>query len=120
METWELIGPAGDLIIEERITRLPPRQFYDISVYELIIQSIAIDSTKKGKGKIEDVQMSPKSIGAFPLAAGSALGDQRIDVYSEARLNRNPGGVRRLDMRQWHEDVPEPLDPIEQRLPRLP
>ncbi|MEK6249526.1 MAG: RICIN domain-containing protein [Planctomycetales bacterium] len=115
VETWEIVGPGGEVVIEERISELPPRQLYDVSVYELIIQSISIDNTKKGKGRIEQVNASPKSLGAFPLPAGSALADQTIDVFEEAELQENPGGVRRIDPSRWQQ-APEKIHPIERRL----
>ncbi|HIF31135.1 MAG TPA: hypothetical protein EYG57_10470 [Planctomycetes bacterium] len=77
---------------EEVATQLPPRSLYDISVYEVIVQSVAIDRTVPG-GKIEDVQYAPKSLGWFELPP---LGEQtNIDVYEQATAMKNTGVVKK-------------------------
>ncbi len=99
---------------EEVVTQLPPRSLYDISVYEVIVQSVAIDRTVPG-GKIEDVQYAPKSLGWFELPP---LAEQtNIDVYEQATAMKNPGAVRRIDPRRWEksEEAPDPLEELLKR-----
>ena len=61
--------------------------------------------TKRGQGRIEDINFSPRSIGIFPVAPGGQLRTGTvIDVYGAAQAERNPGAARRLDMRQWKVD----------------
>lgn len=98
--------------VEEYAYELPPQQLNDVSVYEFFLQSVAIDRTKRGNGKIEDINWSPKSIGIFPIPPGNLLRDKvTIDFYGEAKSESNPGGVRRLDMSRWKIDntVPKGL-----------
>jgi len=101
VETFAVPSPLG--IVEEQQTFvLPPETLYDISVYELFLQSIAIDRTKRGAGAIEDENWSPKSIGVFPIPPGEQLRDgDVIDVFDAARRQQNPGAVRRLDLQEW-------------------
>jgi hypothetical protein len=100
VETIETLGRA-----ERHVYDLPPQPLYDISVYELFLQSVAIDRTKRGKGKVEDINWSPKSIGILPVPPGELLRDgTTLDVFAEAKSERNAGAVRRLDMEQWKVD----------------
>jgi hypothetical protein len=114
VEIYERVRANGQVEREEFETEIPPSNRYDLSVYELIVQSIAIDRTVKG-GKIEDVQYSPKSIGWFELPAGPALMDGEIDVYSAASDQENPGQVRPINVEQW-QPKPAAADPVESLL----
>jgi hypothetical protein len=121
-ETWEVPLRTGEVVLDERETPIPPKPLYRVSVYELFAQSIAIDGTKRGKGRIEDVNYSPKSVGAFPSPAGSSLKDgSSIDVYERAERQKNPGAVDRIDPREWSGRPSRENDPVEQLLrPRRP
>ena len=114
VEIYERILPNGLVEREEFVTELPPRVRYDSSVYELTVQSIAIDRTVKG-GKVEDVQYAPKSVGWFELPPGPALQDGTVDVYPAAVEQANPGQVRRIDPTQWQPKTDRP-DPVESLL----
>lgn len=120
VETWEIPLRSGEVRVEERRTELAAKQFYNVSVYELFVQSIAIDATKRGKGKIEDVNYSPKSVGAFPIAAGAGQQSGSIDVYKVAVRRRNPGGVDRIDPSEWRSDELPATDPIKKLLRERP
>ncbi len=70
---------------------------YDISIYEIFLQSIAIDRTGTSPNPIEDVNYQPRSIGIFQVPPGAQLPQNaRIDVMQTAQQSRNPGGVRPL------------------------
>lgn len=114
VEVYERVLPGGFIEREEFVTDLPPATRYDVSVYEVIVQSIAIDATVKG-GRVEDVQYAPKSVGWFELAAGPALEDGVIDAYAVAKSQRNPGMVRRIDPSEWNPK-PAAKDPVESLL----
>lgn len=101
VETWERRHANGSVSVEEIVAELPPRSLYDVSVYELIVQSVAIDRTKRGAGRIEDIQRSPKSVGIFPVSPGDSLHAGTTDIYQAAKRQGNPGGVRRLDPQRW-------------------
>jgi hypothetical protein len=111
VEIYERVLPNGVVEREEFATEIPPAVRYDLSVYELIVQSVAIDRTVKG-GKVEDVQYAPKSVGWFELPPGPALTDGTIDVYPAAVEQANPGQVRRIDPAQW-QAKPAAVDPVE-------
>lgn len=117
VEVYEQVLPGGLVQREEFATPLPPTARYDVSVYELAAQSIAIDRTVPG-GKIEDVTYSPKSIGWFELPAGESLPDGTLDVYAQAKAQGNPGQVRRIDPQQWQPQV-EQKDMVEELLDQL-
>jgi len=104
VENFQVTGPLGGTRIEQQVYEIPAQALYDVSVYELFLQSVAIDRTKDGGGKIEDVNWSPKSVGIFQLPAGAALEEGSVlDVYAAAKAAENPGGVRRLVLENWKQ-----------------
>ncbi|MCA9132121.1 MAG: hypothetical protein KDA45_03170 [Planctomycetales bacterium] len=118
VETYELRSPLGDWERQQLVTAIPPAAYYDLSVYEEHLQSIAIDRTGKSPNRIEDVNYVPKSLGWLPLPAGSSLpAVGQVDVYRRAKLANNPGAVRRLDREQPAE--PPPADRLESLLNEL-
>jgi hypothetical protein len=114
VEVFERGLPNGLVQRDELVTALPPAPRYDASVYELIVQSIAIDATVRG-GKLEDVQHAPRSIGWFEFPPGDLLPDGPLDVYDVAKAQQNPGQVRRIDPQQW-QPGPAAADPVESLL----
>lgn len=114
VETVELFDPLGGWQRQQFVTDIPPRAFYDLSVYAEHLQSIAIDRTGKSPNQIEDVNMVPKSIGWLPLPAGAALPPVgRLDVYQRALAANNPGAVRRFDPRQFDaQPAPDRLEAL--------
>ena len=99
---------------DEFATPLPPAVRYDVSVYELALQSITIDRTVPG-GKLENVNYSPKSVGWFELAPGPELGSGPLQVFQTAAGQKNPGAVRRIDPTEWQPDL-KPTDPVQSLL----
>lgn len=118
VETVETLGPLGAWERQQFTTAIPPLAFYDLSVYEEHLQSIAIDRTGKSPNPIEDVNYVPKSLGWIQLPAGGSLPTHsRIDVYQRAVAANNPGAVRRLDPKQF--DQAPPNDRLENLLQEL-
>ncbi|MEO8270007.1 MAG: hypothetical protein ABI557_09810, partial [Aureliella sp.] len=118
IETVELLNPLGGWARQQLVTTIPPSSFYDLSVYEEHLQSIAIDRTGKSPNQIEDVNFVPKSVGWIPLPAGAGLPSLgRMDVYPRAQASNNPGAVRRLDPRQF--DAPQRTNPLDSILQEL-
>lgn len=114
IETIETLSPFGGWERQQFTTSIPPTSFYDISVYEIHLQSIAIDRTGKSPNPIEDVNYAPKSVGWFPIAAGPSLpAAGRLDVFAQAEAANNPGAVRRLDLEKRAES------PTEDRLEKI-
>jgi hypothetical protein len=126
-ETISLARDAGGTLVEvyeygvpgltqrdEFVTPLPPAVRYDVSVYELAVQSISIDRTVPG-GKLENVNYSPKSVGWFELAPGPELESGSFDVFQTATRQKNAGAVRRIDPSDW-EPHARPADPVESLL----
>lgn len=112
IETYEIRSPLGGWEQQQFTTQVPAARVYDLSVYEEHLQSIAIDRTGKSPNPIEDINYVPKSVGALSLIAGPELPERsRIDVFARALAARNPGAVRRLDMRQAVE--PSRSTPLE-------
>ncbi|MCA9157631.1 MAG: hypothetical protein KDA72_04850 [Planctomycetales bacterium] len=118
IETVELRNPLGVWESQQFVTAIPPSAFYDLSVYEEHLQSIAIDRTGKSPNQIEDINFVPKSVGWIPLPAGAGLPSvSRLDVYPRAQASNNPGAVRRLDPRQFDNSTPSnPLESLLQGL----
>lgn len=117
IETVELLNPLGVWERQQFVTAIPPSAFYDLSVYEEHLQSIAIDRTGKSPNQIEDTNFVPKSVGWIPLPAGEGLpSTSRLDVFPRAQASNNPGAVRRLDPRQFDDPPANPLESILQEL----
>jgi hypothetical protein len=96
VETFEL-SSSGVWDQQQRTYQIPPVPLYDISIYEVFLQSIAIDRTGTSPNPIEDINYQPRSIGIFPIPAGAELPEvATIDVMQTAERSKNPGGVRPL------------------------
>jgi len=118
VETYEIRGPSGVWDRQQYVTEIPPAAIYDLSVYEEILQSIAIDRTGTSPNPVEDVNYQPKSVGWLPLPAGTGLPDTgQIDVFAEAQAAKNPGAVRRMNP-QSLEKPSRGADPLESILER--
>lgn len=97
VESIEVMDLAGNWSQQQYTTPIPPSVLYDISVYEIFLQSIAIDRTGKSPNPIEDINMQPRSIGFFLVPPGDAIREGSVlDVYRVAEDAKNPGAVRRL------------------------
>ena len=107
---------SGEVTVEHREFQAPPKQLYSVSVYERFVQSIAIHATQKGKNRIEDINFSPKSVGAFPIPVGAVLKNGPIDAYNAARRQRNPGAVDRIDPSDWQSSERPDTGPIKKIL----
>jgi hypothetical protein len=116
VETWEVPLRSGEVVLDERETPIPAEQLYSVSVYELFVQSIALDATQKGRQKIEDINYSPKSVGVFPVPAGAALQDSTVDAYTAAKRQKNAGAVARIDPSEWRAGESRETDPIKKIL----
>ncbi len=107
-ETIEIRSALGIWERQQFVTAIPPAAYYDLSVYEEHLQSIAIDRTGKSPNPIEDINYVPKSVGWLPLPPGTALpSSSRIDVFPQAQAARNPGAVRRMDPKQFDKVPPQ-------------
>ena len=115
VEAYEVRTPLGTVERQEFETRVPPAIYYDISVYEISLKSIAIDRTGKSPNAIEDVNYQPKSVGWFPLPPGAALTSGPLDVVRIAREAGNPGGVRPLS-KPGTDPAADPPDVLEKIL----
>jgi len=95
-ETYQSVGPYGD-VVQRNVTRvLPVTVRYEVTVHQWQVQSIAIDRTGKSPSPIEDIQYQGKGLGRFALPAGKLLTDGQIDVYRAASAARNQGAVAPL------------------------
>lgn len=114
VETYEIRSPSGLWDRRQFSTPIPSQPWYDLSVYEVIVQSIAIDRTGKSPNRIQDINYMPKSVGWMQLPAGAQLPpSSTMDVLSEAKAANNPGGVRRMDMKQFNDErQPDPLESL--------
>ncbi len=114
LETIEIRSAGGVWDRRQLATPIPARAFYDLSIYEEHLQSIAIDRTGKSPNPIEDINYVSKSLGRIALPAGAQLPEQaRIDVFAEAKAANNPGAVRPLDPRLMEDEAePRPLESI--------
>ena len=97
--------------------RLRPKQLYSVSVYERFVQSIAIHATQKGKNTIEDINFSPKSVGAFfqfPLARRIKNGP--IDAYNVSASAAESRRVDPIDPSDWQSSERPDTGPIKKIL----
>lgn len=117
VERYEVQTPGGFITSEETRTPVPPAPWYDISVYEQYLASIAIDRTGKSPNVIEDINYQRKGVGIFPLPAGAQLADgSTIDVWQQARAMQNAGALPPL--KQDHAGS-QRLDPLQRTLQEL-
>jgi hypothetical protein len=114
VETFEVRALNGFWERSESRIAIPPTSLYDISVYEVFLQSIAIDRTGSSPNPIEDINYQPRSIGLFVIPAGGQIADNGVlDVYRTANAARNPGSVRRLRQEDYEKpNASAPVDPL--------
>jgi hypothetical protein len=93
-----LAAPGGQLVEDVNRYPLPPQQYYNVAVYANRVTSVYYDATKGRDLPPEEVNRSLVSLGVFPIPPGELLqsGD-RLDVYREAKLRRNPGAVSQFE-----------------------
>lgn len=104
VESVSVVDAFGNWVDEQYTTPVPPAVLYDVSVYEIFLQSIAIDRTGTSPNVIEDVNFQPRSIGFFLLPPGEELVEGvELDTYRAAQEQENPGAVRRLSERDLKE-----------------
>ena len=115
VERYEVVDALGNVFQQQFTTQVPPITFYDVTVYEKFLQSIAIDRTGKSPNKIEDINYQPKGVGFFVIPPGESFRGGKIDVYRSAKQANNPGAVRRLDPNIFNEKS-EAEDPLERAL----
>ncbi len=108
VEVYESRSLLGEVQRQEIVTEIPPRSFFDISVYELALKSVAIDRTGKSPNAIEETNYQPKSVGFFVLPPGDELQPGPLDLYDLAIREKNPGAVRRLDMTKFVKPNQQP------------
>lgn len=104
VESVSIVDALGNWVDEQYTTPVPPAVLYDLSVYEIFLQSIAIDRTGTSPNVVEDVNFQPRSIGFFLLPPGDELVEgTELDVFRAAQEQENPGAVRRLSERDLKE-----------------
>lgn len=103
------------------------QSIYDVSVYEVVRQSVVIDRTRGGA--VSDENFSPRSVGRFTIPA--AQRDGLIDVARKAKSARNPGEVARIDPEEFESlqpnavpselgDMPDDPSPAAPSIPTPP
>jgi hypothetical protein len=114
VETFEVRSLSGFWERSESRIAVPPASLYDVSVYEVFLQSIAIDRTGSSPNPIEDVNYQPRSIGLFVIPPGNQMANNGVlDVYRTANAARNPGSVRRLQQEDHEKpNASAPVDPL--------
>jgi hypothetical protein len=110
-EVHQIQRADGSISEVDFVVELPIRTYYDVSVYELMLKSIAIDRTGKSPNPVEEMNFQPRSLGWYLLPAGNALTSGRHDVYEKALQSGNPGGVRRLTAADYRTLAPQPERP---------
>jgi hypothetical protein len=110
-EVHQIQRADGSISEVDFVVELPIRTYYDVSVYELMLKSIAIDRTGKSPNPVEEMNFQPRSLGWYLLPAGNALTSGRHDVYEKALRSGNPGGVRRLTAADYRTLAPQPDRP---------
>ena len=114
VETFEVQSLNGFWDRRESRIAIPPASLYDVSVYEVFLQSIAIDRTGSSPNPIEDINYQPRSIGLFAIPPGNQIANDGIlDVYRTANAAKNPGSVRRLQQEDYEKpNTHAPVDPL--------
>ncbi len=116
VESFAISSPNGSWNEQQRTYQIPPLPLYDVSVYEIFLQSIAIDRTGTSPNPIEDVNYQPRSVGFFQIPPGAAITDRSsIDVTRLAAAAQNPGGVRPLPSKRQGSS-PSNANPVDDPL----
>ncbi|MCM2369990.1 hypothetical protein [Aporhodopirellula aestuarii] len=105
------------------LDRDPVAVLYEVVVYDVVRQSIAIDRTPRGQGRITEENFAPKSVGIFPIPPGTQHTVVTLDVYRLAKDNLNPGAVAPFDPDDWKAVVsvqPEPALTTLGNMPSVP
>jgi len=118
VERYQVAGPLGNVFQQQFVTAVPPVVYYDVTVYEKFLQSIAIDRTGKSPQRIEDINYQPKGVGYFVIPPGDLFPGGELDVFRSAKRANNPGAVRPLDPKTFSEAEPT-QDPLKRALQEL-
>lgn len=117
-ETVAFTDALGNWTEEKYATDVPPQAYYEISVYEIFLQSIAIDRTGTSPDPIEDINFQPRGVGMFVVPPGESMMDGSvIPAFSLAEQQNNAGAVRRLTDRELNLNAPRKAkDPLKEIL----
>ncbi|XZE55398.1 hypothetical protein SH139x_001409 [Planctomycetaceae bacterium SH139] len=118
VESYQVADPLGNVFQQQFVTAVPPVVYYDVTVYEKFLQSIAIDRTGKSPQRIEDINYQPKGVGYFVIPPGDLFPGGDLDVFRSAKRANNPGAVRPLDPKTFSEAEPKD-DPLKRALREL-
>lgn len=83
--TYEVITPAGAVLVQVETVPVPPVRIWDLVVWEYKTTYVVV-------GQPELDQKSRRSVGVVPLPPGAAM-PAKIDVYQAAVDNQNPGAA---------------------------
>ena len=90
---YQTFSAAGDSVVKEVVSEIPPAIRYELVVHEWVMQSVAIDRTGKSPSVIEDVNFQGRGLGRFTLPAGDELRGGTLDVYAAAMAAANRESV---------------------------
>lgn len=97
-EVFFVPTPDGGVREEVRTVRIPPTSRYTANVWVNRVTSVYFDRTTNKGPDPDEVNQSLVSLGVFPLPPGELLRDgDRVNVYREATVRKNPGAVRMLE-----------------------
>ncbi|EMI45331.1 hypothetical protein [Rhodopirellula sp. SWK7] len=102
------------------LDRDPVAVLYEVVVYDVVRQSIAIDRTPRGQGRITEENFAPKSVGIFPVPPGGQHTVVTLDVYRLAKDNLNPGAVAPFNPDDWRAVVSVQPAPAQTTLGNMP
>lgn len=103
---------------QQFVTPIAGQAYYEISVYEMFLQSIAIDRTGTSPNAVEDVNYQPRGIGLFIIPPGDGISDgSTLSPYAWAESQQNPGAVRQLTDKELESGEPSvQQDPLKKIL----
>lgn len=121
IQRYEVVTPAGGVVIQDKTRLIPPEPRYQVTVHQWRVQSVSIDRTLPGGAQVDDVNIQGQAVGTFTLPPGPELQSGTIDVFQQARQMQNQGAIAPLvPNASTNQRASDKVSPLERSLLNLP